>query len=128
VYHRLQPVPAPDQTLSTAAAADLSAYLDELWQRLPEFALHAAGLPAEERGSFEWLVSAGEFWQAAREQAGMERETAAAALGWSVNRLRLMEYGLLAVSPRSLSGRRWRRYAAALGDPELIDRFREHFE
>ena len=119
-------MPAPDQTLPSSTAADLSAYLDELWRRLPEFALHAAGLPTEERGSFEWLVSAGEFWQAAREQAGMQRETAAATLGCSVNRLRLMEYGL--VSPRSLAARRLRRYAAELGDPELLDRFRERFE
>jgi hypothetical protein len=119
-------VPAPDQATSISSTADLPAYLDELWRRLPDFALHAAGLPADEPGSFEWLVSAGEFWQAAREQAGMDREAAAATLGSSLDRLRLMEYGL--VSPRSFSPRRLRRYATALGDPELVDRFRERFE
>jgi hypothetical protein len=118
-------VPAHEQVASTSAA-DLAAYLDELWRCLPTFATRAAGLPAEERGSFEWLLSAGQFWQTAREQAGVERAAAAQTIGCSVNKLRLMEYGL--VSPTSWSSNRLRRYATSLGDPELFDQFRERFE
>jgi hypothetical protein len=120
------PVPAHNQAASNTAPSDLRAYLDEVWRCLPAFAIRAAGLPAEERGSFEWQVSAGQFWWSAREAAGVPRETAAQTLGCSVNRLRLLEYGL--VSPSSMAARRLCRYATLLGDSELFDRFQERFE
>jgi hypothetical protein len=108
------------------ASNDNRAYLDELWQCLPAFAVNAAGLPAEERGSFEWLAAAGRFWWVARESAELSREEAATTLGCSVYRLRLLEFGL--VTPRSFSSGRWRAYASQLGDAGLYDQYRERFE
>lgn len=106
--------------------AELRIYLDELWRGLPRFAKHGAGLPAEERGSFEWLAAAGRFWWTAREDADFDRDHAARVLGCSLERLRLMEYGL--VSPLAFGVRRLRAYSARLGHPHLYDTFRDHFE
>src|SRR4051794_6180462 len=93
-------------------ATELRAYLDALWHALPTFSKNAAGLPSEERGSFEWLAAAGGFWRSAREDAGLSHDTAARTLGCSVNQLRLMEYGI--VAPRAFGQRRLRRYAESL--------------
>ena len=83
-------------------------------------------MPADERGSFEWLAAAGQFWWQAREAAGVSRADAASALQCSVNRLRLLEFGL--VTPRTFSAGRLRRYAGRLGDAELYTQYRERFE
>jgi hypothetical protein len=108
------------------SAAELRAFLDEMWRRLPEFAMQSAGLPAEERGSFEWQAAAGRFWWVAREEAGLSHSEAAQALGCSANELRLMEFGLL--TRRAFAGRRLRAYAQRLGEPDLYDQFQSRFE
>ena len=105
---------------------DLRAFLDELWRTVPRFSKQSAGLPAEERGSFEWQAAAGQFWWAAREDSGMSPEDAAPALGCSVNRLRLLEFGL--VTPRAFAAHRLRKYAASLGDQDLYDQYVVRFE
>ena len=107
-------------------ASELRTYLDELWGRMPAFSKYAAGLPAEERGSLEWLAAAGRFWWSAREDAGLSRDEAARALRCSVNRLRLMEYGI--VAPGAFGSRRLRQYAECLGAGALYDRFHDHYE
>src|SRR5690348_18326035 len=96
---------------------DLRPYLDELWARLPAFADSAAGLPAEERGSIEWLAAAGAFWWRAREDAELSLEHAAEVLKCSVNEVRLMEYGI--VSPSTFGPHRLHHYSGRLGDHDL---------
>ena len=100
--------------------------MDELWRRLRVFAKRSAAIPAEERGSFEWLSSAGVFWWQARERAGMSREDLARGLGIAVNQVCFLEFGL--VMPRELSERSLRAYARALGAADLYEQFRERFE
>ena len=100
--------------------------MDELWRRLRVFSKRSAAIPAEERGSFEWLSSAGMFWWQARERAGMSREDLADGLGIGVNQVRFLELGL--VTPHELSERSLRAYARALGAPHLYEQFRERFE
>jgi hypothetical protein len=118
---------AVEQPISGAqSAADLRSYLDEMWRRLPDFAVRAATLPADERGSFEWQAAAGRFWWTAREQAGLTRDEAARRLGCSVNELRLLEFGLL--TRRAFGGRRLRAYAQRLGDADLYTQFQDRFE
>jgi hypothetical protein len=114
------------QATGTPSAAELRDYLGEMWKRLPAFALKSAGLPAEERGSYEWQAAAGRFWWVAREEAGLSRVEAAQALGCSVNKLRLFEFGFL--SPRTFGRRRLRAYAERLDEPDLFDQFQNRFE
>jgi hypothetical protein len=106
-------------------SAEFSAYMDELWRRLRLFSKRSAAIPAEEQGSFEWLVAAGAFWRQAREQASVTRDDVAEQLGISVNQVRFLELGL--VTAHELSERRLREYARAIGDPELYERFRQQF-
>jgi Helix-turn-helix domain len=100
--------------------------MDELWRRLRVFSKHAAAIPAEERGSFEWLSSAGAFWWQARQQAGMSRQDLAQQLGITEHQLCFREFGL--VTPRELSERSLRACARALGAPDLYEQFHERFE
>ncbi len=100
--------------------------MDELWRRLQVFSKRAAAIPAEERGSFEWLSSAGAFWWQARERAGLSRQDLAQGLGIPVNQVSFLEFGL--VMPQELSERSLRSYARALGAPDLYEQFRERFE
>jgi hypothetical protein len=100
--------------------------MDELWHRLRVFSTRSAGIPADERGSFEWLAAAGAFWREARERAGLTRDEVAQQLGLSVNQIRFLELGL--VTSHELSERRLRPYARALGDPGLYEQFHERFE
>jgi hypothetical protein len=106
-------------------SAEFRAYVDELWRRLRLFSKRSAAIPAEEQGSFEWLVAAGAFWRQAREEASVSRADVAQQLGISINQVRFLELGL--VSRHELSERRLRQYAEAIGDPELYDRFRQQF-
>jgi ribosome-binding protein aMBF1 (putative translation factor) len=115
-----------DQAIANRNSAEFRAYVDELWQRLQVFSKRSAAIPAEERGSFEWLSAAGAFWKTARERAGLSTQEVALQLGLSVNQVRFLELGL--VSRQELSERRLRDYARIVGDPELYDRFRERFE
>ena len=100
--------------------------MDELWRRLRVFARRSAAIPADERGSFEWLSAAGTFWWEARERAGLSRDEVARRLNVPLNQVRFIEFGL--VTPQELSERCVREYARALGAPELSDQFRERFE
>jgi hypothetical protein len=106
-------------------SAEFRAYVDELWQRLRLFSKRSAAIPAEEQGSFEWLIAAGAFWRQAREGASVTRDDVAEQLSISVNQVRFLELGL--VTSHELSERRLREYARALGDPQLYDRFRQQF-
>jgi hypothetical protein len=119
-------VAVQEQPSRKRGTSDNRAFLDELWRCLPTFAVQSASLPAEARGSFEWLAAAGQFWWTAREEAGVSREDAARALGCSTDRLRLLEFGL--VSPGAFATRRWRGYASRLGDPGLYQQYRDRFE
>ena len=101
-------------------------YLDGMWRQLRTYAKHTAAIPARQRGSFEWLSAAGSFWWEAREHAALSRDEAAERAGLSVSQVRFLEYGLLPA--RELSRRRLARYAQALGDADLYDRFRDRFE
>jgi hypothetical protein len=107
-------------------AAELRSFLDEMWRRLPDFAVRAARLPAEERGSYEWQAAAGRFWWIAREEAGLSPAEGAQALGCSINELRLMEFGFL--TQRAFGSRRLRTYANRLGEPDLYEQFQNRFE
>src|SRR5713226_7065290 len=100
--------------------------MDELWRRLRVFSKRSAAIPADERGSFEWLAAAGAFWWEARERACLAREDVAQQLGLSANQVRFLEFGL--ITPQELSERRLRTYSRALGDPGLYEQFRERFE
>ena len=100
--------------------------MDELWGRLRVFSKRSAAIPAEERGSFEWLSSAGAFWWQARERAGLSRADLAQLLGSTVNQVCFLEFGL--VMPQELSERYLRSYARALSNPDLYEQFRERFE
>jgi hypothetical protein len=108
------------------SSADSRIYMDELWRRLRVFSTRSAGIPADERGSFEWLAAAGAFWWEARERAGLTREEVAHQLGAPVNQIRFLEFGL--VTSHELSERLLRRYARALGEPGLYEQFHERFE
>jgi ribosome-binding protein aMBF1 (putative translation factor) len=101
-------------------------YMDQMWRRLRVFSKRSAAVPADERGSFEWLSAAGSFWWEARERAGMSREEFAERLGLPVNEVRFLEFGL--VTPQELSERRVREYAGALNEPQLYEQFRQRFE
>ena len=101
-------------------------YIDELWRRLRVFAKRSAAIPADERGSFEWLSSAGAFWWQARERAGLSREDLAQSLNVKTNQVRFLELGL--VTRRELSERSLRAHARALGAPDLYEQFCERFE
>ena len=119
-------MPVANRATTNRDSAEFRSYLDELWRRLRVFSEHSAAIPAEERGSYEWLVSAGTFWWQAREQAGMSREDLAQDLGIAVNQIRFLEFGL--VGPRELSEHSLRPYARALGAPDLYEQFRDRFE
>jgi hypothetical protein len=108
------------------SSAESRVYMDELWRRLRVFSTRSAGIPADERGSFEWLATAGAFWWEAREHAGLSRDEVANQVGSSVNQIRFLEFGV--VTPQELSERRLRPYARALGDPGLYEQFQERFE
>jgi transcriptional regulator with XRE-family HTH domain len=90
------------------------------------FSKRSAAIPAEERGSFEWLASVGMFWWQARERAGLSREDLAQGLGMAINEVRFLEFGL--VTRRDLSEQRLRAYARALGSADLYEQFRARFE
>src|SRR5947208_8628411 len=107
-------------------AGDDRAFMDELWRRLRVFAKRSAAIPADERGSFEWLSAAGGFWWQARERAGLSREDLAHSLAIQTNQVRFMELGL--VMARELSEPSLRAHARALGAPELYEQFCERFE
>ena len=62
-------------------------YMDELWRRLRVFATRSAAIPADERGSFEWLSSAGAFWWDARERAGVARARSRWSVWWLLRQL-----------------------------------------
>lgn len=100
--------------------------MDELWRRLRLFSTRTAAIPADERGSFEWLAAAGVFWWEARERAGLSRAAAATQLGIPEMQLRFLEFGL--VTPRELTAQRLHEYARILGDPELYAQFQCRFE
>jgi hypothetical protein len=108
------------------SSAESRTYMDELWRRLRVFSTRSAGIPADERGSFEWLAAAGAFWWEAREHAGLSRDDVAHQVGSSVNQIRFLEFGV--VTSQELSERRLRPYARALGDPGLYEQFQERFE
>jgi hypothetical protein len=115
-----------DQATKNRNSAEFRAYVDELWRRLRVFSKRSAAIPAQERGSFEWLSAAGAFWHQAREQAHVSREEVAEQLGVSLNQIRFLELGL--VAPIELTERRLRDYARTVGDPDLYDQFRDQFE
>jgi Helix-turn-helix domain len=115
-----------DQALANRNSAEFRAYVDELWRRLRVFSKRSAAIPAQERGSFEWLSAAGAFWRQARERASLSPADVAEQLGVSVNQVRFLELGL--VAPNELSERRLRAYARTVGDPDLYDQFRDQFE
>jgi helix-turn-helix protein len=115
-----------NQATANRSSAEFRAYVDELWRRLRVFSKRSAAIPAQERGSFEWLSAAGAFWRQAREQASLSREELAEHIGVSVNQVRFLELGL--VTPNELSERRLRDYARTVGDPDLYDQFRDQFE
>jgi len=98
-----------DQATANRNSAEFRAYLDELWRRLRVFSKRSAAIPADERGSFEWLSAAGAFWKTARERAGLSAQDVALQLGLSVNQVRFLELGL--VTRYELSERRLRDYA-----------------
>jgi hypothetical protein len=118
-------VPVDDKATANRNSAE-RAYMDELWRRLRVFSKRSAAIPADERGSFEWLASAGAFWWQARERAGVSREDLATDLGIAVNQVRFLEFGLGA--RRELSERSLRPYAQALGAADLYEQFRDRFE
>jgi hypothetical protein len=100
--------------------------MDELWQRLRLVSRGAARVPAAAPGSVDWLARVGRFWWQARERAGVSRAELAARLDCPVNQLRFFEFGLF--SPEELGGGLVHEYARALGEPDLVGRFREEFE
>jgi hypothetical protein len=114
------------QATANRNSDEFRAYMDELWRRLRVFSKRSPTIPAEERGSFEWLAAAGTFWWDAREKAGLSREDVAQELRVPINQIRFLEFGL--VSSNELSERRLRALARTLGAPELYDQFRERFE
>lgn len=118
---------AGDTQTANRDTAESREYMDELWRRLRVFAKRSAAIPAEERGSFEWLSSAGAFWWQARERAGLSREDLAQSLGIKPNEVRFLELGLVNTS-RELSERSLRAHAEALGSPDLYEQFCERFE
>jgi len=99
--------------------------MDELWQRLRLVSRGAARVPAAAPGSVEWLASVGRFWWQARERAGVSRAELASRLDCPVNQLRFFEFGLFAAE--ELGGGLVHEYARALGEPDLVVRFREEF-
>jgi hypothetical protein len=115
-----------DQATANRNSAEFRAYLDELWRRLRVFSKRSAAIPADERGSFEWLSAAGAFWKTARERAGLSAQDVALQLGLSVNQVRFLELGL--VTRYELSERRLRDYARTVGDPDLYEEFCERFK
>ncbi|HEY3059297.1 MAG TPA: hypothetical protein VGL99_10020 [Chloroflexota bacterium] len=115
-------MPAP----AKADAAELRQYMDELWQRLRLVARHSAPLPASAPGSVDWLASVGRFWWQARERAGLSRADLAQRLDRPLNQVRFFEFGLFSI--QELKNGFLLDYARALGDPELVARFREEFE
>jgi hypothetical protein len=100
--------------------------MDELWQRLRLVARHSAPLPAATPGSVEWLASVGRYWWQARERVGVSRAELAQRLDRPVNQVRFFEFGLFSV--QELRNGFLHRYADALGEPALVDRFRDEFE
>jgi hypothetical protein len=111
---------------ATRSSDELRIYMDEMWRRLRVFSRRSAAIPAEERGSFEWLTAAGAFWWDARERAGLSRDDVAHQLGVTVNHVRFLEFGL--VTLRELSEKPMRAHAEALGQPDLYVQFQERFE
>jgi hypothetical protein len=116
-------VPAPAGRTDTA---ELRQYMDELWQRLRLVARQSAPLPASAPGSVDWLASVGRFWWHARERVGLSREELAQRLDRSINQVRFFEFGLFSVE--ELRNGFLHQYARALGEPDLVDRFREQFK
>jgi hypothetical protein len=116
-------VPAPAARSDTA---ELRQYMDELWQRLRLVARNSAPLPTAAPGSVEWLASVGRFWWQARERVGLSRAELAQRLDRPLNQVRFFEFGLFSV--QELKQGFLLEYANALGEPDLIARFREEFE
>ena len=105
--------------------------------RIREYALHAAVVPADERGSVEWVEKIGKFWWEAREQEGLTRDDVASRMGEDVNGVRFLEYGVgyeelhLSYNGSTLTALDLefaQRYANALGKPELFEAFKERFQ
>jgi hypothetical protein len=119
-------MPGEEQATVNRSSAEFRAYVDEVWGRLRVFSKRSAAIPAEERGSFEWLSAAGAFWKDARERAGLSPQDVALQLGLPVNQVRFLELGL--VTRHELSEHRLRDFARTVGDPGLYDQFRERFE
>jgi len=100
--------------------------MDELWLRLRLVARQSAPLPAAAPGSVEWLADVGRFWWQARERAGLSRADLAQRLDRSENQVRFFEFGLFSV--KELQNGLLDAYARALGEPALVDRFRDEFD
>lgn len=83
-------------------------------------------MPPEAPRSIEWLGRTGKFWWGYREQGNLSRYQVANRMGVNVNEVRFFEVGL-AVPEVALSDFP-RRYAEALGKPELYEQFREQFD
>ena len=119
-------------------SSEFKAYSDELFKRLDVHLDLAASIPAEQPGSVEWLDRIGEFWRKAREQSGVSRNAIADQIGIPLNSVRFLEVGLGypelgliqegKVNPSAaLESDIHRRYAEALGHPELLQQFQEQF-
>lgn len=103
---------------------EFRAYLDQLWNRLPNYARRAAAIEPEEPYSVEWLAKAGRFWWDVREELGLSRHDAAEKVGIPINEVRFFELGLaepIQVEDRAFS------YASVFNRPELYGQFCDSF-
>lgn len=104
---------------------ELREFMEELWERIPDYARRAASIKAGAPGSVEWYADIGRFWREEREQTGLSRYQAAESMDVHVNRVRLLEVGV--AGKNELDRRFVEGYAEALGKPELASKFGKRF-
>lgn len=117
---------AVQEDFSETLSSDAKEYLEELYRRLPQYARRAAVVPPNETGSIEWFTAIGKFLWQAREGKKMSRYELAERAGIHVNEVRFLEFGL--VSLDYLRSGVLKRYADALGRPELYSEFKQKFD